>query len=663
MLLFSIYSILMLEKAHYQMAVQRLQRQAHNMALRMDERLAISASALNSLAETDAVRNNDLHSLYQSAARVVKRNPHFTAVTLVDEGGAVLFVTSQPYGSKNFSARHPELVNRVFETGMPNVSGPFQVPFSPHWLTAVSVPVYRNGKVVYCLRMILRVDSINRILADGTIPSNWIAAIVDRNGVLVARNQQPEKFVGKLARPEFLERLKQADQQVFQTVTLEGIPTTTVLLPIYGGDWNLAIGVPNESLIGPLNHRVQKIIAFAAVWLALSFALSQFMSRYLIKQMSAVTRAVAHGSEQGLGGQRIRVTEFWAIFRSLLQAKAQEAVVRSDLREVSLQRDEVRDLYDHAPCGYHSLDLRGHIVQINQTELHWMGRSKEEVLGRPLTDFLSLNDSPAFAEYFAEFLAKGEVRDKEYRLVHKDGSIRSILVSSTAVRDWSGQIVRTRSTMFDITERKKLEERLDRIARVDMLTDLSNRRDFYEHAGPELARSKKMGLPLSLMMIDIDHFKQFNDTHGHAGGDEVLRVLGQTCKRLLRPTDLPARLGGEEFAVLLPETAEDEAMEMAQRLRVGLAGLRVRLSDGNTVSFTVSIGISSLAESDADIDDVLRRADTALYDAKRNGRNQVRHTPRPHRYSHREPEPIKPEPKQPAEPHAAIETSVQASLW
>jgi diguanylate cyclase (GGDEF)-like protein len=181
----------------------------------------------------------------------------------------------------------------------------------------------------------------------------------------------------------------------------------------------------------------------------------------------------------------------------------------------------------------------------------------------------------------------------------------------------------SRSTLFDLTERKKLERMLEHQARIDALTGLINRRHFYEQAELELARAKRHGEPLSLLMLDVDHFKAVNDNHGHHTGDVTLQKLSEVCTQTFREIDLVGRLGGEEFAVLLPQTHGAQALEVAERLRLAAADAAVPLEQGGALHFTVSIGVASFAATDDSIETLLRRADQAMYQAKNSGRNRV----------------------------------------
>lgn len=159
-------------------------------------------------------------------------------------------------------------------------------------------------------------------------------------------------------------------------------------------------------------------------------------------------------------------------------------------------------------------------------------------------------------------------------------------------------------------------------AREDFLTGLFNRRHFMELAEAELLRSERYERPLSVLMMDIDHFKNINDTYGHQSGDVVLRHLSLILRETLRQVDIIGRIGGEEFSILLPETALDSAVKVAERLREKISLHEIFLAGGLPLHFTVSIGVATLSSKDMNLDRLLNFADEALYEAKRE-RNKV----------------------------------------
>lgn len=190
-----------------------------------------------------------------------------------------------------------------------------------------------------------------------------------------------------------------------------------------------------------------------------------------------------------------------------------------------------------------------------------------------------------------------------------------------------GKMIGSIGCLRDITDRvqaeKSNQEELVRFAHMDPLTRLANRREFYNRVEAELKRIQRSRNDLSILMIDIDHFKKINDTYGHAVGDQVLIEVANLIQSCLRPTDLAARIGGEEFGVFLPDTAGEGAYYVADRIckRIGKQAIKI---GALTISCTVSIGVSSSCIVDkSSCSQLFQVADTRLYIAKHTGRNQV----------------------------------------
>lgn len=166
------------------------------------------------------------------------------------------------------------------------------------------------------------------------------------------------------------------------------------------------------------------------------------------------------------------------------------------------------------------------------------------------------------------------------------------------------------------------KQQAELLARTDPLTGLYNRRAFFELGERALQQAVRYQRPLSLLLLDIDHFKRINDQWGHPTGDLALQRVAQVVRDSLREVDIPARMGGEEFAVLLPETGRLEAIKLAERLRASIEGILFNVADG-THPITASIGVSSNQEAQCPLEKLLQDADLALYQAKAAGRNQV----------------------------------------
>ena len=205
----------------------------------------------------------------------------------------------------------------------------------------------------------------------------------------------------------------------------------------------------------------------------------------------------------------------------------------------------------------------------------------------------------------------------------KDGSELWMDINFVPLFDDNDTLVYYVAIERDLTELKKLQFELEDMAKTDSLTGMATRQAFMQRANGEFNRARRYNRPLSIIMIDLDHFKSINDKYGHAAGDNVLSQIGMKCHSSLRDSDFLGRIGGEEFVLLLPDTTQASAVLVAERMREELCNTTVYLDKQNTLNITASFGVASMKKDDPDFKDMLHRADVAMYNAKHDGRNQV----------------------------------------
>ena len=262
------------------------------------------------------------------------------------------------------------------------------------------------------------------------------------------------------------------------------------------------------------------------------------------------------------------------------------------------------------------------------TKNHWRAFYKSE---RPCVADLVLNDAIEWAsEYYVAYsdsqVAKGALSVETWCDLPNTG--RRVYFSADAgpIVDTDGKIIGVMELIRDLTGMKDAEARLRNLAGLDGLTGIANRRSFDEVLQREWRRSTRTRAPLSLLMIDLDHFKQFNDNFGHAGGDQCLTTVANVIANSAhRPGDFPARYGGEEFAVVLPETDAEGAANVAEYLRKTVEEMGIR-HPGNSASpfVTASIGTATAVPcAQQKAKEILSSADLALYRAKDLGRNRI----------------------------------------
>jgi len=264
------------------------------------------------------------------------------------------------------------------------------------------------------------------------------------------------------------------------------------------------------------------------------------------------------------------------------------------------------------------------IIWANSAFGRLTGYGPEEAVGKNPNQLTKsgLQNADFYKDMWEVLLAgqnwRGELVNKR-----KNGSLYHEELSIAPVKSGAGEITHFVGIKEDITERKEMEAQLQKLASTDPLTGLFNRRVFLEQL--ELERAKVARLPhysAVLLMLDLDFFKRVNDAYGHATGDRVLKTFAEIARNNSRSIDIPARLGGEEFAILLSGADKNDALIMAERLREQVAEI-VIAHEAGPVQITVSIGAACVLADDINGEGVLHRADVALYEAKERGRNQT----------------------------------------
>ncbi|MDT8448368.1 MAG: ABC transporter substrate-binding protein [bacterium] len=293
--------------------------------------------------------------------------------------------------------------------------------------------------------------------------------------------------------------------------------------------------------------------------------------------------------------------------------------------ELEASKERYLQLFEMAPVPMMLTETQGAVIrQINlkarelflkDARINPVGRSANEFYGNP-------EDRLRFAE---ELKLKGLVKDMQVKVINPSGRVFWTNLSSCPIQFEGKPMMLT--GLVDITQRVELTEKLHLQATTDALTGCFNRGHFLEQAKRELQRNLRFGRHLSVLMMDLDHFKHINDRFGHQQGDQAIVAFVQAVNGHLRSMDFMGRLGGEEFGVILPETPSSGADIVAERIRAQVESLSLQSDREEPVPLTVSIGISGLRDNSESLEDLLARADRALYQAKDQGRNRIAYLP------------------------------------
>lgn len=284
-------------------------------------------------------------------------------------------------------------------------------------------------------------------------------------------------------------------------------------------------------------------------------------------------------------------------------------------------------------------DLSGRVIYISPSCDRVLGFSADEIARMGPFAMVHRDDAVRLRRHFDDLIRGAPVTSVACRMLHKSGKHLWLEMLWRAVVNREGKVVRLQASSRDITDRKDYERQLEEarrtlqlnqeslieantrlaaLATLDGLTGLKNRRAFEERLVDELARARRTERSVSLLLLDIDHFKAFNDSFGHPRGDEVLRVVARHLSRSIRDVDFAARYGGEEFAIILPDTDREGALQMGERLRAAISG-----AVWSEREITVSVGAATTAAGAWSMDVLVDHADRALYRSKELGRDRV----------------------------------------
>ena len=296
-------------------------------------------------------------------------------------------------------------------------------------------------------------------------------------------------------------------------------------------------------------------------------------------------------------------------YQLLLEERVREATA-----ELRATKEYLENLLNSSVDTVLTISLDYTVTYANRGAEDMLGYAAAELVGQSITRVLPGGEDE-LGGLTAE-LDHGPIRNHETVLLARDGRQIPVSVSVSRVRGDDGQILSTLAICKDITRQKQLQAELKEMTIKDNLTGLYNQRHFYQQLEMEIERARRQGRPLSLLLFDVDHFKTYNDRHGHLSGDALLRAIGEVVRECTRDcVDSGFRYGGDEFTVILPETEEEQARRIAERIRASF-------EERQFGDCTLSVGLMTFRD-DINLQAFIRLADEMMYGAKRAGGNRV----------------------------------------
>jgi diguanylate cyclase (GGDEF)-like protein/PAS domain S-box-containing protein len=326
-------------------------------------------------------------------------------------------------------------------------------------------------------------------------------------------------------------------------------------------------------------------------------------------------------------GHYFKIFSFYLVYKAIIVTglKNPFSLLFYDLQK---NREELQTILDASPIMVFYKDRENKFIRVNKALAEAMNLPKEGIEGKTAFEVYP-NQATSYLEDDREVIASGKPKTGIIEPVDTEMGARWVQTDKIPYRDMDGRIIGVIGFSVDITERKRMEEALRdseqkyrELSMIDGLTQLYNSRHFYAQLKRETERSNRYGQPLTLLMLDIDNFKAYNDAYGHIEGDQVLSRLGRVVKRCLRETDSAFRYGGEEFTILLPMTTSGEGVVTAERIRTEFRKETFSPAPGQDVHGTVSIGLAQYKPKE-EMKAFVHRVDQRMYQGKKNGKDRV----------------------------------------
>ncbi len=500
------------------------------------------------------------------------------------------------------------------------------------WTAVFAVRVVRDAKTVGVVSVATALQTLPRLLdPDQNLLSGAVISLIDSDGRLLARSVDPERWIGQsspMDRALLLRRLNEG-RGSGETLGVDGVSRIAGFARLRTMPWLVYVGIPVEAALAPANENSRESLAHGGAMLGVGLLLAAWVARRIAKplrELSADARLLGEGRLEHRSQVRTG-SEIGLLAHTLnrMAAALQErtaAARRSEERLALALEGSEQSLFDG--------DIAANRVYYSARASTMRGGSDRawEVTPEAMRAFVHPDDLAGVLAGMKDALSgRTTIYEAEFRVRHNDGHWLWLRSRGRVVeRDAAGQALRLVGTDADVTERKLADEQLRQRAEFDALTGLPNRALFNDRLASAIERARRSGKVLALLFLDIDHLKGINDSRGHEAGDELLRIAAVRLLGAVRSVDTVARLAGDEFTVILeglnePADAEAVALKLVEAMRPAM-----RLG-GSLVQVSTSVGLALLEPGDSDPARLLRRADEALYAAKRAGRDRYAVSP------------------------------------
>ena len=574
--------------------------------------------ALSQISEVRSRRHSEVQAIL---SEILKQSPQYSNIFIADPSGAV-WASAVPL-KEPVSVADRRYFKNALSSGRLS-SGEYHIARTSKKATLnLGYPLKDDsGKVTAVICAGFSLDHYRSIFEAHNMPRGASFALIDYKGIILTRAVEPEKFMGKQSNPEVFKHMQEGPEeetssglssavgdnriQTYRKLRLEGEPVPYMYV---------RAGIPTDVVMAEANTALGRNLTIYSAALVAAFFFSWLIGRkYIIDRVLVLEQSSQRLADGDLNTRVAHAVEGGELGKlgQALDNMAQR--LADDVQELQRKADEYHAIIQTTSDGFNICDRTGRIIEANNSYCRMIGYTAGELTSMNIADIDALENPEMVAAHIGKIVSLGSDSFIS-RHKRKDGTEIDVEVTTTYLDNGGGRFY---SFVRDITDRKKLEAELVRAATYDSLTGIFNRKSLEEKIETEMERAKRYGNTFSLLMFDIDDFKDINDTLGHHVGDTVLQGIAEVVSQSIRVLDAVGRWGGEEFMVLLSETNAVEAAIVAEKLRATLAGHKT----GEAGHVTASFGMTSYRADDS-LDTLLKRVDDLMYAAKNSGKNRI----------------------------------------
>lgn len=613
---FLFYGIYQSERSrHDQDALQT----ARALLQAIDSDLIKARATAQVLSKSEYLAEKNFAAFHRQAQEIIQVIGTGNNIVLSDTTGQQILNTAKPYPSSLPLHGNLTLLNRVLQTGRPAISDIYIGAVLQRPVFSIDVPVLIDGQAAYVLSIGLLPDHFNRLLLNQKLPAGWIVNLLDSQGTVAARNQNPEQMVGKMATADLLANLKVRDEGTMASRTLEGKPSFIAFTRSASSHWTIVVGMTRDALLASLYRPLALTGLLILVLLFGGVILSWTFSSYLRQELKTLGAAIEAAA---LGNRSVKAptSALQEIAHLADQFNRMHEVRREAERALAESENRFSLFMDTLPAAAFIKDEDGTTLYANRYMVDllgtgdWQGKTTRELFPPEVAEKMIADDRLAFET--------GRLVTEE-QVLGTDAQLRSYQTYKFRISR-QGQSPLLGGIGLDITERKALEEKIWRLAYFDPLTNLPNRRLLMDRLNKNLSQARRYERALAIMFLDLDNFKVINDSLGHDIGDELLKEVAVRLSGCVRTGDTISRTGGDEFIIVLAEiTHRDDAALVAEKI-IKTINTPMQIAD-NTLNISVSVGIAVYPVNGGDDAlELMKKADKAMYAAKAAGRNGYR---------------------------------------